>query len=161
MEAAVIRVESPKLTWYDLSSLVESVTSKMRVMFEGLLVRVSIEKDIFVDGDSHYLEQAIKNYVMNAVSHTPTGGHISISLYRQGDKALFSVFNEGDHISQDDMVHIWESFYKTDKSRVRMEESHYGLGLYIVKTIISAHGGEYGMRNTEKGVEFWFSLAGI
>lgn len=143
----------------DLSGLVESVTSKIAVLFEGVSESVSIEKEIFVDGDSHYLEQAIKNYVTNAVSHTPTGGHISISLSRQGDKAVFSVFNEGDHILPEDMVQIWESFYKADKARVRTEESHSGLGLYIVKTIISAHSGEYGARNTENGVEFWFSLA--
>ncbi len=156
LENGLSKIDKKQL---DLSCLVESVTSKMSVFFEGVLANVSVEKGIFVDGDSQYLEQAIKNYVTNAISHTPTGGHISISLKRQGDKAVFSVFNEGDNILPEDMVQIWESFYKVDKARVRTEESHFGLGLYIVKTIISAHGGEYGVRNMENGVEFWFSLA--
>ena len=143
----------------NLSSLVEAVTSKMSVLFEGLTVSINIEKEIFVDGDSHYLEQAVKNYVTNAVSHTPAEGRISVSLNRQEDRAVFTVFNEGEHILPEDMAHIWESFYKKDRARVRKEESHSGLGLYIVKTIITAHNGEYGARNTEKGVEFWFSLS--
>ena len=68
------------------------------------------------------------------------------------------MFNEGSPIAEADIPQIWESFYKTDKARVRTDENHSGLGLYVVKTIIEAHGGEYGVRNAENGVEFWFSL---
>ncbi|NLU51774.1 MAG: HAMP domain-containing protein [Clostridiaceae bacterium] len=155
LENGLSRIKTERV---DLSGLVDSVTTKLSVLFDGLSERVSIESGVCIDGDSHYLEQAIKNYVTNAVSHTPVGGRISISLRRQGDKALFTVFNEGEHIRREDMEHIWESFYKTDKARVRTEEKHSGLGLYIVKTIISAHNGEYGARNVDNGVEFWFSL---
>ncbi len=49
-------------------------------------------------------------------------------------------------------------FYKTDEARTRNEGNNIGLGLYIVKTIISAHKGEVGVRNIDKGVEFWFTL---
>ncbi|NLM12620.1 MAG: HAMP domain-containing protein [Epulopiscium sp.] len=155
IENGLSKIKSERLNF---SRLVESVTSKMSVLFEGLSESVNIEKEIFIEGDSHYLEQAIKNYVTNAISHTPNGGRIEIRLKQQGDKAVFAVFNEGDSILPEDMMQIWESFYKTDKARVRMEENHSGLGLYIVKTIITAHSGEYGVRNTENGVEFWFSL---
>lgn len=146
---------------FDLSDFCDYVASKMSVLFEGLTAKINIEKKTFIDGDSQYLEQAIKNFIVNAVSHTPAGGHISIDLKQQDGKATFLVFNEGGHIAEDDMLQIWESFYKTDKARVRTDESHSGLGLYVVKTIIEAHNGEYGVRNVENGVQFWFALPAI
>ncbi|HEY8436120.1 MAG TPA: HAMP domain-containing sensor histidine kinase, partial [Haloplasmataceae bacterium] len=142
----------------DLSDFAECTVSKMTVLFEGLSTNVGIEKGISVVGDGKYLEQAMKNFIVNAVSHTPVGGSISVELKQWDGKAVFSVFNEGSPIAEADIPQIWESFYKTDKARVRTDENHSGLGLYVVKTIIEAHGGEYGVRNAENGVEFWFSL---
>lgn len=143
---------------FDFSDFSEYVISKMSVLFEGLSLSISIEKSIFIDGDSRYLERAIKNYIVNAVSHTPTEGCISIRLKEEQGKAVFSVFNEGSHIDEYDMSRIWESFYKTDKARVRSSESNSGLGLYVVKTIMETHSGEYGVKNAKNGVEFWLSL---
>jgi len=144
---------------FNFSDHSEYVATKMSVLFEGLDVSMDIEKNIFVDGDEQYLGQAVENYIANAVSHTPGNGRISIRL-RQGEgSAVFSVFNEGSHISEEDLPRIWESFYKTDKARVRTDENHSGLGLYVVKTIVQAHGGDYGANNIDNGVEFWLSLA--
>ena len=156
---------------FNLSDFSESVISKLALLFEHLKVSVSIEKEIYVEGDKGYTGQVIKNYLLNAVSHTPDNGRISIELRQQENSAVFSVFNEGSAIAESDIPQIWESFYKTDKARTRTEENHSGLGLYIVKTIITAHGGEYGVKNiaqlkqyagneehAESGVVFWFSL---
>jgi signal transduction histidine kinase len=143
---------------FNISDFSENLISKMSPLFQNLPVAISVDKEIYVEGDSRYIEQVVKNYVANAVSHTPENGRISVTLIRLEDDALFTVFNEGSSIADEDIPHIWESFYKADKSRTRAEESHVGLGLYIVKTIMQAHDGRFGVRNTENGVEFWFSL---
>ena len=141
-----------------LSELTANMLSKMALLFKDLTTRVNIEKEIYVDGDSRYIEQALKNYILNAVSHTPAKGLISIELKLLENKVIFSVFNQGSFIEDEDISRIWESFYKTDKARTHTDEIHSGLGLYAVKTIIEAHNGGYGVRNAEDGVEFWFSL---
>lgn len=146
------------LSEISLSELSEYVVSKMSVLFENLTLNIDIEKEIFVSGDSGYIEQAIKNYIANAVSHTQIKKRIFIELKRDGDSAVFSVFNEGNPIADQDIDQIWESFYKTDKARARTDENHSGLGLYVVRAIIDTHGGSYGVSNVQDGVKFWFSL---
>jgi signal transduction histidine kinase len=147
-----------KLEALDLSTLCDCVASKASPLFKGISAAVTIQGGLEVKGDAVYLEQAVKNYMMNAVSHTAAGGKVDISLREDGGQAVFTVFNEGKPISEEDASQLWESFYKTDKARVREGESHVGLGLYIVKTIVNAHRGAYGLTNRENGVAFWFSV---
>jgi len=142
----------------DFSELSITIVSKMAVLYKGLKVNTNIEKELLVGGDDKYLERVVKNYIVNAIAHTPSNGQISITLKSEDNKAVFMVFNEGNHILEEDLVQIWDSFYKTNKARVRTDENHVGLGLYVVKTIIEAHGGKYGVKNVENGVIFWFSL---
>jgi signal transduction histidine kinase len=142
----------------EFSAFCGDILARTEVLFGHIALETDMEKDLWVLGDSHYLEQAVKNYVTNAVSHTAAGGRVSVSLRRSGAGAFFSVFNEGKPIAREDVGRVWESFYKTDRARAREEENHAGLGLYIVKTIINAHDGAYGLINNEGGVTFWFSL---
>jgi signal transduction histidine kinase len=147
-----------KLAEVDFSSFCAAVAAETRVLFQDLDSTVEIEEGLAVNCDLHYLEQAAKNYIVNAVSHTNPGGRIAIRLAKNEGAARFSVYNDGKQIPSDDVEHIWESFYKTDKARTRDKENHAGLGLYIVRTVINAHSGQYGLINHESGVEFWFSV---
>lgn len=146
---------------FDISEFTRRLTQKMLPLFNGTEHEINIESGLYIDGDTQYLEQAFKNYITNAVSHVSENGKIVISLCRIGDDIRFSVYNTGKGIPEDDLPQIWESFYKTDKSRTRQNgEIHAGLGLYIVKTITEAHGGTYGANNADGGVEFWIELKG-
>ncbi len=142
----------------NLSSLVERVVGKMQPLLGEFKIIVEIEKELLVLGDSEYLGQAMKNYINNAASHTLTGGMIQILLTKEGEYAKFKVYNEGKSIQQDQMEHIWESFYKLDKSRVREANTNVGLGLYIVKSIVENHNGLYGVANEDQGVAFEFQI---
>ncbi|MPN14713.1 Sensor histidine kinase ResE [bioreactor metagenome] len=142
----------------DFSSLVESIINKTEILFENYHLETAIKKNIQVSGNAEYLEQAIKNYISNALSHTDAGKTITIRLHSENNDAVFTVCNEGAHIQNDDLAHIWDSFYRSDKSRTRQEEVHAGLGLYIVKTVIEAHKGTYGAKNMENSVEFYFKI---
>ena len=75
-----------------------------------------------------------------------------------GKKIKVSIYDQGQVISSDDAKHIFDRFYKTDKSR-GLDKSGVGLGLYICKTIIDAHGETIGVDSSEAdSCEFWFTL---
>ena len=144
---------------FSFSRFLSGIIDKMKLFLDKFKVTTDIEDNIILSGDKHYLEQAIKNYITNAISHTDPGGKIIVKLKKSKNEAVFSVFNQGKPIKRQDMENIWESFYTTDKARTRQKERHVGLGLYIVKTIISTHNGRYGVKNHKDGVEFWFTLS--
>ena len=73
------------------------------------------------------------------------------------DKYRISVFNTGDNISNENIDKIWNRFYKADKSRNR-EKGGHGIGLSLVKAIMTRYKSEYGVNNLENGVEFYFDI---
>jgi len=94
----------------------------------------------------------------NAIKFTPECGDIFIETKTDGKKVYVSIQNSGDGIEADDLRHIWERFYKTDKSR-SVDKKGVGLGLHIVKTIISQHGGEiFAESEVGKFTKFTFVL---
>lgn len=95
---------------------------------------------ISVNADKDLIHQVIYNLVDNAIKFNKESGKISFSLKREGKMAVLSITNTGFGIPEKDMPFIFERFYKVDKSRSVVKNST-GLGLYIVKTIVSAHGG--------------------
>lgn len=139
---------------FNLSELATNMIEKMQLMFEDFTVETNIINNINISGDKKYLEQAMKNFLTNAIEHTQKGGLIKISL---DDSIKFSVYNEGVAILEDDIKHIWSSFYRSDKARVRSSKN-VGLGLNIVKTVIEKHDGLCNVQNLDNGVEFSFSL---
>ncbi len=142
----------------DFSRFCKNAVEKARVLLSDCQVSIDLEEDVWVDGDGHYLERAIRNYLTNAVSHTEPGGQVTIELVTVGNKVRFSVKNQGNPIAKEDIPHLWESFYRGDKSRTKTTQKRVGLGLYLVKTCIQAHHGTVGVQNRADGVEFSFTL---
>jgi signal transduction histidine kinase len=73
------------------------------------------------------------------------------------DRILIEISNTGEPIASEHLPHLFEPFYRVEESRPR-QSGGSGLGLAIVKGIVTAHGGDCGVRNTTDGVLFWFSL---
>ena len=67
------------------------------------------------------------------------------------------MFNSGENIPESELENIWVKFYKVDKARTR-EYGGSGIGLSIVKAIMNAHNMEYGVKNTQNGVVFYFDI---
>jgi len=147
----------------DLSELTKWLTSKSDVLFSKnqVVCKTDIQGNCFIKGDKMHIEQAMKNFIQNAISHTNANGYVKISVLKEQENVMFSVFNQGENIEAEHLNKIWDSFYRSDEARTRNEENNVGLGLYIVKTIVNAHGGQYGVKNHDNGVEFWFSLKSI
>ena len=96
-----------------------------------------------------------------AVSHPyhlfPVSGRLTLKAHPEGDFCAFSISNTGTGISAEDLPHVFDRFYKADRSR-SMDKTGAGLGLYIVKNIINLHGGEISVRSDGGETEFEFTL---
>ena len=104
-----------------------------------------IEMDVTLDesaiqADTDLLNQVWINLLHNAIKFTPAGGTIAIDLHPRGEQVEFSIADSGIGISAEERVHIFERFYKADKSRTRAAGGS-GLGLAIVKKIVELHHG--------------------
>ena len=87
----------------------------------------------------------------NACKYAAPDSAIRLELAREGSKARYSVTNQGDPIDPDDLEHIFDRFYRSDKSRERSESTGgFGLGLAIAKSIAEAHGGTIKATSTEQ-----------
>lgn len=117
------------------------------------------EENIYVEADRDAIYQVFYNLCDNAVKYSSEGARLVIRIAEQkGHKVLITVFNEGQGIPDEDQPLIFERFYKADKSR-SLDKSGLGLGLYIVKTIIKAHGEDIWVRSEYgKNCEFGFTL---
>lgn len=94
-----------------------------------------------VDGDPDLIHQVVYNLFENAVKFVDVGGYIRVTLTDLSDRTMLEIKNSGHGIEPEELVHIFERFYKTDKSRSQ-DKNGMGLGLYIVKTIMRLHGGD-------------------
>ena len=96
---------------------------------------------VIVNGDPDLIHQVLYNLFDNAVKFTNEGGYIRVGVTVQNKIATVSIVNSGIGVSTEELSHIFERFYKTDKSR-SYDRQGVGLGLYIVKTIVTLHGGK-------------------
>ncbi len=109
-------------------------------------------------GDAELIENVAINYLTNALNHVTPGGEIRVTWETTPqDTVRIAVFNTGEIIPEEDLPHLWESFYKVDKARTRAYGGT-GIGLSVVAAIMKAHAMPYGVENTEAGVRFFFEL---
>ena len=98
-------------------------------------------EEILIKGDGDLLNQVWLNLIHNGIKFTPPGGKIQIGLIKEDEKVKFSISDSGIGINSEDQMHIFERFYKADKSRTPSAEGS-GLGLAIAKKIIDLHQGK-------------------
>jgi len=111
-----------------------------------------------VFGDKERLKQVVRNLIHNAIKFTPKGGHVTISATVEPGRIVISVQDDGIGIPPEALPHLFERFYQVDSSATRCAGGT-GLGLYICKQIVVAHGGEIWVKSkVGKGSTFSFSL---
>jgi two-component system phosphate regulon sensor histidine kinase PhoR len=148
-----------KLEPVNLNLLIEEVIARLSPQAErqqvSLLTELSSDLPP-VPADRDRIQQVILNIVHNAIKFTPPGGKATVYAKPQKDTVTVSVADTGIGISKEDLPHIFERFFKADKSR---SGSGTGLGLAIAKHIVQAHGGSIWVQSEEgKGSTFSFSL---
>lgn len=142
-----------------LSEAVNDVLDSFDLIFKtnSIIVTCNLDSDSTIKGNSLRIRQAISNYLSNAVNHVDENKNIKVSVIKEDENVVLTVYNSGPQIPENDTENIWERFYKVDKAHTR-EYGGSGLGLSIVRSVIELHGGTYGFRNLPDGVEFYFTL---
>lgn len=126
---------------FDINEMIRLHIIKMekRITDKDINLTVNFETDnlqVYADKDS--IQRVLINIMDNAVKFTQNGGFIDIRTGIADGKVFVSVQNSGEGIDKEDIKHIFDRFYKSDKSR-SLDKTGVGLGLYIVKSIIAAH----------------------
>jgi len=140
------RLESKGVTFrlqpVDLGELCRALVARQQPRAEraGVELTCSAEPDAVVLADPDRVEQVLTNLVDNALKFTPEGGRIHVQVGRQGSEVWVSVADTGRGIPPDDLPHVFERFYRADRSRTRTSGGS-GLGLAIAKHLVEMQGG--------------------
>jgi signal transduction histidine kinase len=146
----------------ELDLLLTEVFQEMHILAGGK-VRVHLNEidQLMVNGDRDRLKQVLINLVANAIQYTPQNGDVFLSLSKVGDQARILCRDTGPGIPAEDLPHIFERFYRAEKSRTRGKSTGFGLGLSIAKWIVEHHGGRIEVDSKEgQGTTFaiWLPL---
>lgn len=142
----------------NLADVVREVWNPLALQLEQKEVSLSLElEEVWLEGDRERLKEAVGNLASNALRHVEKGKRIQVSLVRKGEQVRISVYNDGPIIPDKDLPHLFEPFYRGDKSRSR-DSGGTGLGLAIVRAAVSAHGGSCGVEQRAGGPCFWLCL---
>lgn len=124
----------------DLTALVQETIDGLRELAAGRSLVINSQlAPVHVLGNAGELTQVVTNLLQNAVAYNRDGGSIEVSLRAEGQQALLTVRDTGIGIAPEDLPHIFERFYRVDKSR--SQTSGHGLGLAISQSIVQRHGG--------------------
>ena len=151
--------EDLEITRFNLVSLIRGVLASCEILLQQAEAEVDCvtEEEVYVWADEFKTEQVFRNYLTNAIHHVDNEKRIEIRIIPQGDTVRVTVFNSGKPIPEEDIAKLWDKFYKVDKAHTR-EYGGNGIGLSIVKAIMESFHQQYGVKNYDNGVEFWFEL---
>ena len=144
----------------DLSSLVEGDALQFdAVAYErGCEIETNVVDGISVLGDQEQLERLLKTLIDNACKYAARGTQIKVTLEKNGSHALFVATNQGEPIPEEDLSHVFDRFWRSDKARTRATGG-YGLGLAIAKGIVESHGGKIWVTSDDvQGTSFYVKL---
>ena len=134
------------------------ITFEQTILDKNLSVDVDFpEYPVHTQANPDAITQVVYNLVDNAVKFCPEGGNLSVAVRVGGNKVYATVGNEGQTIPPEELPLVFDRFHKLDKSRAQNREG-WGLGLYIVKTLIDRHGENIAVTSQEGKTEFTFTL---
>ena len=135
--------------WFDVKHFMETVVENFRykVLSADLSITEDYQENLELNGDMDLLEHAFSNIIDNAVKYTPPGGKITVIARKEDANIIITISDTGIGISEDDIPHIFDRFYRVDKESSR-KLGGTGLGLAIAQWIIHAHHGKIGVKST-------------
>ena len=152
-------------TKFDIVELINEVIRNSQVVLneQNIEVEFKEKESIYVYADDFYIEQVISNYFTNAIKNVlEVDGKKKIKIAIKNGKELgklrITVFNTGKNIDEENLNRIWTRFYKVDESRTR-SKGGTGIGLALVRAIMTKYQSQYGVTNKKDGVEFYFEIS--
>lgn len=161
--------EDIEISRINLKEAVETVVNSLKMKFDekGIVPKIEIIDGTYIWADDFKVEEVIRNYITNAINHCDENKLIIIgseSIKDKNDYERFFVYNSGKGLEKDDLIKVWDKFYKVDKARTR-EYGGSGLGLSIVKAIAKEHNTICGCENVKEnfkyknGIKFYFDFS--
>ncbi|MBY4823301.1 heavy metal sensor histidine kinase [Herbaspirillum huttiense] len=117
-------------------------------------VNLQLTGDAIVRGDRLMVRRALSNLISNAMRYTPAAGSIAVSIARSEGDVLVAVENDGPEIPEEHLPHLFDRFYRADKSRTKLDTDSAGLGLSITQAIMRAHQGNVTVRSSQGKTRF-------
>ena len=157
MQAGVVPVEMKE---FDLIAAAGDILNSYELMCEqeGYEIVFNGPLKCIVTGDPSKISQVISNLINNAVKYCGDDKYIEINVAEKDDRVRFSVTDHGLGISEEDLAHVWERYYRVSSNYHRSSKGT-GLGLSIVSEILKRHNADYGASSVlGKGSTFWFEL---
>jgi signal transduction histidine kinase len=144
---------------FDLAVLIRNKLQSVTILAQQKQAELICQcpDTLSVWGDEFKVEEVLTNYLSNALNHVSGACRITVRAEALEETVRVTVHNTGAPIPDEDLDLIWDKFYKVDKARTR-EYGGSGVGLSIVKAIMESFHQQYGVRNCNDGVEFWFEL---
>ena len=153
-------IPDDKKMHFDLEEAAGQVLITFEQKINGKKLDVDVdfpEHPVCTFAGKDYVTQVIYNLIDNAVKFCPEGGTLGIKIKEAGKKAYISVSNDGDTIPAEELPLVFDRFHKLDKSRSQNRDG-WGLGLYIVKTIVCSHGENISVTSKNGKTEFTFTM---
>ena len=146
----------------DSTAIIQTVTKRLQYQFDEKRVTLTSSlplEPILIQADEDRIIQVLTNLIGNALQYTPELGSVTVSIERNKNDALISVRDTGFGIPAGLLTHIFDRFYRVDKSRSRVRGGS-GIGLTIAKHLVEAHGGKIWAESAgeNKGSVFVFTL---
>ncbi len=149
---------------FNIVELINEVIKNSKVVLTENKIEVDFNENepIYVYADDFYIEQVVTNYFTNAIKNIKEINgkkkiKITIKNGKEEGKLRINIFNTGSKIDEENLNRIWNRFYKIDESRDR-SKGGTGIGLALVKAIMTKYKSKYGVTNKKDGVEFYFEI---
>lgn len=145
---------------FDLRETTETLLSSYDILAEqeGYTFVYSCQRSFIINGDEAKIKQVFSNLINNAVKYCGEDKQVIINIKRAGRKVRCEIIDHGAGIAADEINHVWERYYKSSTHHVRPTDGS-GLGLSIVREILTLHKADYGVDSTPgSGSTFWFEL---
>jgi signal transduction histidine kinase len=154
-----LRARPPEVRDVDLAAAIDSAVELVQPAFErrGIAWEVRAPRPLRVRANPDHVAQVLANLLQNATRYTPEGGSVRVAASARPRDAVVTVSNTGDGIPAGDLPHVFERFFRVERSRDRARGGA-GIGLAIVKQLVELNGGEVGAGSADGTTRFWFSL---
>lgn len=153
LEVGQLQLERQPL---DMEAFVRDSLMRLSVALDVSRVRIEVVSPVSAYADPNRLERVLGNLISNAIKYCEPGGEIVVRIQERGHKAMVSVSDQGPGIGPEDLPHLFERGYRAAGEH---KSEGLGLGLYIARLLVEAHGGRIWCESEEgKGSSFCFSL---
>lgn len=144
----------------DVTRCINEILNLYKIAIESKAIQIITNfptETHFISADRDKILQALRNLIDNCIKYTPQGGTVSINLVPRAKSVKLEFINDGPGLSEADLPHIFERFYRAEVSRSR-DAGGAGIGLAIVQQLIEAHGGQVGAESDTGKTLIWIEL---